>query len=794
MSRQPPLPNGLPPRPSGSFQDRDRDDRNHTHNYNTRNNYRRDTGGDNYRPSPRQSDSHVPRSANRDRDREMYQFGGHNAPPPAYGNYAPGVQPPRRPAAAGDPYRMNDGYRAPPPAPNFDFRYDAPQSIDFENAGRYQPRTEARTNNLTGNSDRNQPQDFRKARRDNPRGRGGYRGRNGPRLASDRVFLKGKRSPTPELMPGMNEDATTDAKYRDVGDLSDSDEAEMDMSDDDDNNDQPKKKMARTGAKAADGDSAPKWSNPDPYTALPPPGESDRKKKDVVKLIRKARVTSGAEGPAKTDADQDDFISFDFSGAGDIDGEEDEYEPQPFKQPESGSIKSFSHLENIRQFGTSQQPQSYVQETKEVATQPKSYNAMPMDVNQTPKRDSKPLDLSTDPALGSRKRTANDVIKPPPPVSKLIPGKPPRSKGVLLAQWRVEPGLNDAPWLQDHSDTSNMGFWLHKEIMDFYHYVKPRKFEHVIRKKLLVDLKETFRKSFHDSDILAFGSFPAGLYLPTADMDVVMVSDEYMNGGYPKYHNKNSIWRVKSFVEKERLNIGRIEVIVGAKVPLAKWVDAITGLKVDMSFENETGLIANDTFQEWKDQFPAMPILVTIIKHLLAMRGLNEPVNGGIGGFSITCLVVSLLQNLPQIKSATMIPEHHLGEVLMEFLDLYGNEFNTRTTAISVNPPKLFPKSEARDLVYKDLSKPKFSIVDPNRADNDIAGGSSNTPAIQDCFSAAYSALQQSMNTLQNSDLKTRRNQSLLRCVIGGNYESFRLQREHLAHIHERLVGPIEDE
>ncbi|ATZ46118.1 hypothetical protein BCIN_01g07800 [Botrytis cinerea B05.10] len=786
MSRQPPLPNGLPPRPSGTFWERDRDERNN--NYHTPDRNRRDMGRDSYRPAPPpQYDSYAPHSANRDRD--MYQFGGHNPPPPAYGNYAPGVQPPRRPSGAGDPYRMNDGYRAPPPAPSFDFRYDAPQSINFENSDRFQSHGQGRNNNSGGNRDRNDDHLRRrreKDRRDNTRGRGGYRGRGGPRLAADRVFLKGKRSPTPELMPGMNEDASADVKYRDVGDLSDSDEAEMDMSDDDDNDDQPKKKIARTGSKAADGDSVPKWSNPDPYTALPPPGESDRKKKDVVKLIRKARVATGQEGATKVDAGQDDFISFDLDAPASIDSEEDEYEPQPFAQSEPSSAKSFSHLENIRKFDMPQQSQDTV-------TQSASINSVPMDV-QTPQRASKPLDLSTDPALGSRKRTANDVIKPPPLVNKLIPGKPPKSSGTLLREWRAGPGVNDVPWLQDHSDTSNMGLWLHKEIMDFYYHVKPRKFEEVIRQKLLVDLRNNFRRYYPDADILPFGSFPAGLYLPTADMDVVMVSDEFMDGGWPKYSSKSHIWRVKSNIERDRLNTGRIDVITSAKVPLAKWVDAITGLKVDMSFENDTGLIANKTFQEWKAQFPAMPILVTIIKHLLAMRGLNEPVNGGIGGFSVTCLVVSLLQNLPQVKSGTMVPEHNLGEILMEFLDLYGNEFNTRTTAISVNPPKLFPKSTAPRGLYRDFDSPKFSIIDPNRSDNDISGGSKNTPAIQECFSAAYSALQQSMNTLQHADLKTRQNQSLLRCIIGGNYESFQLQRDHLAHLHEQIVGPIEDE
>jgi non-canonical poly(A) RNA polymerase PAPD5/7 len=69
------------------------------------------------------------------------------------------------------------------------------------------------------------------------------------------------------------------------------------------------------------------------------------------------------------------------------------------------------------------------------------------------------------------------------------------------------------------------------------------------------------------------------------------------------------------------------------------------------------------------------------------MRGLNEPVNGGIGGFSVICLVVSLLQLMPQVQSGTMIPEHNLGEILMEFLDLYGNQFDSVTNAIVLKPP-----------------------------------------------------------------------------------------------------------
>jgi non-canonical poly(A) RNA polymerase PAPD5/7 len=229
---------------------------------------------------------------------------------------------------------------------------------------------------------------------------------------------------------------------------------------------------------------------------------------------------------------------------------------------------------------------------------------------------------------------------------------------------------------------------LHKEIMDFYHHVKPRDFEEYVRSDLVDRLRNSVRLKWRDADIHAFGSFVAGLYLPTADMDLVFVSDEYMAGRRPIYNTKKFLWKFQSHLISEGLAAeGSIEVIANARVPLVKYVDYKTGLRVDVSFENYTGINANKTFQDWKAKYPAMPILVTLIKQFLTMRGLNEPVNGGIGGFTVTCLVTSLLQLLPQVQSGNMIPEHHLGEVLMEFFDLYGNEFNAVTTAIQLHPP-----------------------------------------------------------------------------------------------------------
>ena len=197
-----------------------------------------------------------------------------------------------------------------------------------------------------------------------------------------------------------------------------------------------------------------------------------------------------------------------------------------------------------------------------------------------------------------------------------------------------------------------------------------------------------------ECQVHCFGSFAAGLYLPNADMDVVVVSRRFWSNGFPDIcRSFGQMTKLARYLENKGIaDPSSIEIIAKAKVPLIKFIDRITSLRVDMSFENDTGLIANNTFQAWKTRYPAMPVIVTVIKQFLMMRGLNEVANGGLGGFSVTCLVTSLLQNMPRVHLGQIIPEQHLGEILVEFLDLYGNQLDVSRTGIMMNPPGYFDK------------------------------------------------------------------------------------------------------
>ncbi|RDW71763.1 hypothetical protein BP5796_07797 [Coleophoma crateriformis] len=766
---QPPLPPGPPPRSYRDSRDA-RDSRDYRDSRDSSN--RMDFHGDSYRPGGGSRDNHYSEPRRGDSRGDMYQFSGSSYDSGSYNQSASHTssQYTRNPP----PPPGTNSYRPAIPQSGFDFRFDAPPAIDprqYDDRRDYEPRPARQQ--YRDSENRNRPRHAGAQGRAGARG--GYRGRAGPRQASDRAFLKTNREPTPELMPGMDAEIGH-SKFQALDGLSDSEEADMDLSDSDASNDgQPKKKVA-TDSKAADGDTVPRWSNPDPYTALPPPDESQRKKKDVVKLIRKARVETG--GTVKTEAAAEDFISFDFGDNEEKEEEQDEDEDEDniVELPQIPTGPRYSHRENIHKVNDTTQPQPV-----------ESLAPVPVPIKNQPP----PIDLASDPALGNRKRTRDDEIKGPPLIHKPTLGKKnPPASGKILAEWKTPANTSGTPWIDiDHSKSANMGVWLHKEIMDFYYHVKPRRFEQVIRTKLVNELRSSVKKHFGNADIQCFGSFMAGLYLPTADMDLVCLSNDFMDGYGGTMATKSALFRFRDFLNKYNLALkGSIEVISGAKVPIVKYVDRVTGLKVDVSFENDTGVIANKTFQNWKAEFPAMPILVTLIKHFLAMRGLNEPVNGGIGGFSTICLVVSLLQHMPQVQSRNMLPEHHLGEILMEFFDLYGNQFNVQTTAIQLKPPALVRKDT---VVYRNVNAVKFSIIDPNRSDNDIAGGSSNTATIIKTFSQAYDQLQARMGQLQYA--KDPHCQSILEPILAGNYRSFELQRDHLAHIHDKLIGPVDD-
>jgi non-canonical poly(A) RNA polymerase PAPD5/7 len=79
----------------------------------------------------------------------------------------------------------------------------------------------------------------------------------------------------------------------------------------------------------------------------------------------------------------------------------------------------------------------------------------------------------------------------------------------------------------------------------------------------------------------------------------------------------------------------------------------------------------------------------------------------------------------------------------------------------------------------------RLSIIDPNNPENDISGGSSNFPLISRCFRSAYETLQKRMDSLAKGEAMVHGHNTILAPILGGNYKTFRIQREFLKSIYD---------
>ena len=297
----------------------------------------------------------------------------------------------------------------------------------------------------------------------------------GQRVATaNRPLLKFQRGSTPEQMLGMINDQSAENRFMNADDLSDSAEEVMDEYDTDqrepDNGvavptdlglskviddatetrtlEAPFKEALHEESMNKTVDLAiPKWSNPEYYTALPPPDESQRRKKDVVKLIRKARLAvpkdSNTQSQVATNAD---FISFNFGNdpdPNDHDSNSEIEEVIPGFQGPSAALQpsNFSHLHNFNRRDVDRPPEEGT-----------SASAL-----------KKPISALENPD-GNRKRkraqegfSEDEISIPRPPKRKKGLGRP--SDGNIAQEWVPLRSQNSVPWVVHHiSSTGAPGF------------------------------------------------------------------------------------------------------------------------------------------------------------------------------------------------------------------------------------------------------------------------------------------------------------------------------------------------
>ncbi|KAG4093057.1 hypothetical protein H8356DRAFT_1048936 [Neocallimastix lanati (nom. inval.)] len=293
------------------------------------------------------------------------------------------------------------------------------------------------------------------------------------------------------------------------------------------------------------------------------------------------------------------------------------------------------------------------------------------------------------------------------------------------------------PWIQEDKKYSEFGpEMLHEEILDFVKYISPTPEEKYMREYALKRISDVILKLWPDSIVKPYGSYKTNLYLPTSDVDIVILNEDLFV--------PSCFFDLQEALLEADI-VSKIEVIDKARIPIIKLVEKVTGYHFDISANAESGLHSArlmEKFIESSGYGQAIVALVLVIKQFLAQRYMNEVYSGGLGSYSVFILVTNFIMMHPCVQNKQIIPQENLGVLLLEFLELFGRHFNFEEVGLGVSLKKgaFYFRKEDKD--WYNYNRPRLlSIQDIDDENNDVGKNSFAVPKIMQAFDQAFATV-----------------------------------------------------
>ena len=277
------------------------------------------------------------------------------------------------------------------------------------------------------------------------------------------------------------------------------------------------------------------------------------------------------------------------------------------------------------------------------------------------------------------------------------------------------------PWRKKDYNCDPVG--LHEEIEDFFKYMTPRPSEFRMRLEVAHRISQVLQRKWPQAEVHMFGSVMTGLFLPTSDIDLVVI------GRWAK----TPIFTLEEELKRADIAVkDTINPIDKTTVPVIKFTDKQTEVKVDICFNRTSGVEGVRVIVDFIHQFPILPKLVLVLKQFLTQRNLHEVFHGGISSYALVLLVISFLQLHP--RNAANDPDANLGVLLIEFFELFGRNFNYMKTAITVlDRGSYFSKED-----IPDHENAILYIVDPTNPTENASRGCYGMWQVKTAFEQAF--------------------------------------------------------
>ena len=287
---------------------------------------------------------------------------------------------------------------------------------------------------------------------------------------------------------------------------------------------------------------------------------------------------------------------------------------------------------------------------------------------------------------------------------------------------------------------------LHGEIVDFCRFLEPTEEEEKSRLAAVERVREAVMTIWPSSRFEVHGSFATKMYLPSSDVDAVILDSGAKSPAV--------CLKALALYLARRGEATNIQLISKARVPIVKFEETKSGVQFDVSFDVANGPASAEIVKRNTRRFPALRPLTTVLKCFLSQRGLNEVYSGGIGSYALLCMIMTFLQLRESIEASEWAGERGredasegcLGTLLIDFFELYGRKLNAEEIGIScgdadktTSTNRFFVKSEKN---FYDERRPfLLSIQDPQDPENDLGRNSYAWRSVKAAFEHAFTVI-----------------------------------------------------
>lgn len=328
--------------------------------------------------------------------------------------------------------------------------------------------------------------------------------------------------------------------------------------------------------------------------------------------------------------------------------------------------------------------------------------------------------------------------------------------------------------------------------------------------KMRSDLVRRFTKliaSFNmEASIEPVGSYVTGLYLPISDIDMVLTFRPGLASSFDGYSSSS---RLSALIGKIRDSgfASKVVDVLQASVPLIRITDKITGIEIDLTAADTHAIRATEAVQIWLQRSSLTKPLLFVLKMFLSIRRCGTTYTGGINSYTLFWMVVAWVElEMPKTRrvassandlssltaafggvsmlkhnvaiSSSSSKGADLGELLIQFLKFYAEEFDYYTKAIDIAPTPAYCTKTYGYSRYPITQRYLLSIYDPASACIDMGSKAYGIKHIRESFKSAYQSL---------ADMEAKRKSGqwvgeigVLGKILGGDYTTF-LEKRDLA-------------